>query len=428
MTRSLDSTRRPAFAGLRVLVALLLMGVGSAARAQESSTQTPTPAQAAPATTTSPKFDIYWFAQADAIVDFEQNNPDWYDVLRPSKLPAFHHEFGNDGHFYLSPRQSRFGVKSTFPTSEGDVTAVFEFDMFGVGPDAGLTTIRLRHAWGQWKQIGAGLTNSAFMDVDVFPNILDYWGPDGMLFFRNTQVFWEPYKNGDSNVRIAIENPGASGDAGLLSDRIELQNVRGRFPAPDLTGHYKGAQPWGYFQIGGALRYIAHDDLLPNDRFDLNGHNWGWGISGSGAVKRGTNDTLHLQLIYGRGVENYFNDAPVDVGVEPNPGNTVTPVVGEALRDLGLVIYLDHTWSSRFASSVGYSRVNIDNSELQLPAAFKNGQYATGNLLFTPMKNVMMGGELQWVKRENFSDGFSSDDWRLQFSFKYSFSATVGGQ
>ena len=35
--------------------------------------------------------------------------------------------------------------------------------MFGVGPDAGQTTIRLRHAYGQWRQIGAGQTNSQFM-------------------------------------------------------------------------------------------------------------------------------------------------------------------------------------------------------------------------------------------------------------------------
>jgi hypothetical protein len=135
-----------------------------------------------------PEVEIYGFGQADAIVDFEQNNPDWYDVNRPSRLPSFHHEFGNDGHFYLSPRQSRFGAKANIPTSNGDVFAQFEFDMFGVGAFAGETTIRLRHAYGQWKKIGAGQTNSAWMDVDVFPNVLDYWGPNGMLFFRNTQV------------------------------------------------------------------------------------------------------------------------------------------------------------------------------------------------------------------------------------------------
>ena len=50
--------------------------------------------------------------------------------------------------------------------------------------------------------------------------------------------------------------------------------------------------PWGYVQIGGALRYLAYDDLLPNDAFDLNGHNWGWGVSLSGAVKRGMTHEL----------------------------------------------------------------------------------------------------------------------------------------
>jgi hypothetical protein len=399
--------------------------------------QTSSPAGGGQPTTQvgKPTLDIYGFGQADAIVDFEQNNPAWYDVNRPSKLPSFHHEFGNDGHFYLSPRQSRFGVKGTLPTSNGDVFAQFEFDMFGVGDFAGETTIRLRHAYGQWKRIGAGQTNSAFMDVDVFPNVLDYWGPNGMLFFRNTQVYYEFYKNGDSNGRIAIENPGASADSGVLSNRFEFNNnnIRGRFPAPDLTGHYRAGGGSGYFQIGAALRYMAHDDLLPNDPFDLNGHNYGYGLSFSGAIKSGVNqnytaNALHLQFIWGRGVENYFNDAPIDVGAERNPGNTVTPVIGEALRDIGLVVYLDHYWSAKFSSTAGYSRVDIDNSDLQLPSAFRLGQYATANLVWYPVKNVMMGGEFQFANRRNFSDGFRTSDYRLQFSFKYSFSATVIGQ
>ena len=42
----------------------------------------------------------------------------------------------------------------------------------------------------------------------------------------------------------------------------------------------------------------------------------------------------------------------------------------------------------------------------QAPDAFTRGQYALGNLLYTPVPNVMVGGELQWGRRENFSDGF----------------------
>ena len=52
------------------------------------------------------------------------------------------------------------------------------------------------------------------------------------------------------------------------------------------------------------------------------------------------------------------------------------------------------------------------------------GHYALTNLLFYPTDNMMIGGELQWGRRENFLDGFKSDDFRIQFSFRYNFSKT----
>jgi hypothetical protein len=45
-----------------------------------------------------------------------------------------------------------------------------------------------------------------------------------------------------------------------------------------------------------------------------------------------------------------------------------------------------------------------------------------------PVKNVLLGPELQWGKRDNFSDGFTSDDVRIQFSVKWNFSLSIGGQ
>src|SRR5262249_4104843 len=51
---------------------------------------------------TSIKIEIYGFAQGDAIFDFKTNNPDWFDVNRPSKLPAFDNEFGHNGHTWFS--------------------------------------------------------------------------------------------------------------------------------------------------------------------------------------------------------------------------------------------------------------------------------------------------------------------------------------
>jgi hypothetical protein len=123
-----------------------------------------------------------------------------------------------------------------------------------------------------------------------------------------------------------------------------------------------------------------------------------------------------------------MNDAPVDVGIQGNPGNAVTPIIGVALPVKGLVAFYDRTWNEEFTSSAGYSRLDIDNSNGQTPNAFKSGQYALFNLLYTPVKDAMVGGEFQWGHRENFSDGFTSSDYRLQVSFKYNFSYRLGGQ
>jgi hypothetical protein len=103
----------------------------------------------------------------------------------------------------------------------------------------------------------------------------------------------------------------------------------------------------------------------------------------------GTGNVLRLQLVYGRGIENYFNDAPVDVGVKNNPGNAVTPIVGEALKDLGIVLYLDHNWNSTWSTAAGYALVDISNSNAQAANAYRKGQYASVNLLSTPAKNVL---------------------------------------
>ena len=373
-----------------------------------------------------PRMEIYGFAQLDLIGDFRQVNPDWFDTLRPTKLPAFPNEFGQNGNFGGSVKQTRFGVRGWLPTALGEVRTQFEFDLFGVGADAGQTTFRLRQAWGSLGQFLAGQTNSVFMDGDVFPNSIDYWGPNGMVFFRNVQLRWTPLQ-GDNELAFALERPGASGDGGRLQDRVEIQSIQGHFPAPDFTTHFKHSGPWGHVQLAGIVRYIGWTDTL-QDEFDLSGHAIGWGVNGSTNIKVGKTGTIRASVVYGEGVENYMNDAPVDVGLQTHLGNPRRPVDGKTLPVLGIVAFYDFNWNENFSSAFGYSRVDIDNSNLQTPAAFKTGQYALGNLLWYPAKNVMTGLEFLWGRRTNNTDGFSSDDYRIQFSAKYNFSFELGGK
>ena len=167
-----------------------------------------------------PSFTLYGAAQLDYIYDVNRVDPAWDDALRPSKIPTTEGVFGSDGQSLFSAKQSKLGVKGDIPVGDGysDINFKFEFDMFGVGVDAGQTTIRLRHAYGEWGQFLAGQTNSVFMDIDIFPNVIDYWGPTGMVFLRNPQFRWTPYRTENSNFAIAIEKPGNDIDVGTIRE------------------------------------------------------------------------------------------------------------------------------------------------------------------------------------------------------------------
>lgn len=365
--------------------------------------------------------EIYGFIMTDAGYNFNQIHPDWFDVVRPTKLPSYENEFGTDGNTYFSVRQTRLGFKNYFDTPLGELKTHFEFEMFGTGVDAGQTTMRLRHAYAELGKFGAGQYWSPFMDIDVFPNTVEYWGPNGMVFFRNVQVRFMPIQ-GDTRLTIALERPGASADQGIYGDRIELAGVRGRFPLPDLSAEYRRALPFGYVELAGIARRIEWEDQN-NDAFNLSGDAIGWGLNLSTNIRFGK-DVFRGQVVYGEGIENYMNDAPVDIGIQNNFSNPTTPVIGVALPVLGVVAFLDHIWSDKFTTAVGYSMLDIENSDAQAPNAFSKGQYAIINLLYTPTTNVMCGAEFQWGDRRNYTDGWSTSMSKLQFSFKYNFSHT----
>jgi hypothetical protein len=409
---TIDTTRTRGRIGVIAALALVMATASASA-------QTPPPQDPAPS------LEIYGFAMLDFGQNFSQIHPSWFDTMRLTKLPKFEKEYGEDGSTFAGVRQSRLGVRSSTPTGLGDLTTIFEFELFGVGVDEGQTTFRLRHAYGELGAFGAGQYWSPFMDIDVFPNSLEYWGPTGMPLFRNVQVRWMPIK-GDTRLTLALERPGASGDPGVLAGRIELQNVKGRFPAPDLSGEYRWGGSRGYVEVAGILRYMKWDDVL-DDELDLAGSAVGWGVNLTSNIRFGSSDTLRLLGVVGEGIQNYMNDSPVDVGVVRTPGNARTPFEGKPIPITGFLAFLDHSWNSRLTTAVGYSAQFNDNTDGQAPDAFANGYYALGNVLYSPVPNAMVGVEFQWGKRENFNDGFSSDATKIQASFKYNFSAKIGG-
>jgi hypothetical protein len=373
---------------------------------------------------TKATFNIYGFAQADYIYDANRVDPAWDDTLRPSKIPTDDGVFGSDGQSIFSAKQSRFGVKGDIPVGNGfsDITFKFEFDMFGVGVDAGQTTIRLRHAYGEWGQLLAGQTNSVFMDGDVFPNVVDYWGPAGMVFLRNPQLRWTPYRTANSSFAIAIEKPSNDIDVGTIRELDpELgANLENDEKLPDLTAHFYTSDTWGHFQIAGILRDVAYDTVGTPDN-EPKSSQLGWGVNATGHVAVLERDKLIGAVVYGQGIASYMNDGGVDLAPE---GTSLADIHAKAVPLLGVVAYYDHYWDSKFSTSIGYSFTKVNNTGLQEPEAFQKGEYASINLLYTPVKNFLIGGEVLWGQRTDH-DGNAGDDLRFQVSVKYDFGTTI---
>jgi hypothetical protein len=375
--------------------------------------------------------EVYGFAMVDMGYNLDQINPKWFDALRITRLPKYKDEFAPDGTFFFGVRQTRFGVAGYTPTKMGDLKVVYEFDMFGVSADEGQTTMRLRHAYGQLGKFLAGQANSPFMDADIWPNTIEYWGPTGMVFYRNVQVRYMPINSADKELWIAVERPGAGADKGTISipEFAGLDSVKARLSAPDVTAHFKKRGTWGSVQLAGIFRPLKWEDTRVNKVLqDYSGSVTGWGANLSAVINITKSTTFRGSYVYGEGIQNYMQDAPNDVGTVVD-GNRVE---GKALPITGTMAWIDHNWSPKWWTSLGYSSASIENTPTAAgTTSYKNGRYALLTIGTTPITNTMAAIEFQWGEREG-EDGFTSEAKKIQLSFKYNFSATFfkpkGGQ
>jgi hypothetical protein len=361
------------------------------------------------------RIEISGQVMLDAIYDMKRVDPDWNATLRPSTIPVNcpgDAGCGKDGETIMSVRQSRLGFKGFIPTSMGEVTALFDFDLFDSG--GGTTHSRVLHAWGEIGQFGAGQTETLFMDLDVFPNTLDYWGPSGMVFIRNPQMRFTPIHRDGMKIAFSLEAPGTVIDTGKVSqiDPALGANVSSHNRYPDAVASLRLDRDWGHFQAAGILRQVGFETPANPDS-EPSGNKTGYGLNLSGQYNTIGKDRVVGQLVFGRAIASYMNDGGSDLA----PGANLQ---AEAVESVGWFVYYDHYWNDKWSSSAGYSEHRQSNTDGQLADAFKKGSYASANLLFYPVKNVTTGAEFLWGQREN-KNGATGDDQRIQFSAKFTF-------
>lgn len=360
------------------------------------------------------RVEFYGQVMLDAIYDGKRMHPDWQATLRPSQIPVGcpgSPGCGKEEAFLFSVRQSSLGVRSYIPTTLGEIKTDLSFDLFGTD---GSTSIHWLRVWGELGMYGAGQTESNFMDLDVFPNTIDYWGPPGMVFIRNPQLRLTPYSQGGMTVAFTLEAPNSALDTGKLTevDPALGLGITGRNRLPDLVGSFRFDQDWGHVRAAAIVRQVGYHNTLSVDG-SPSGTEPGYGLNLSGTVNLLASDKVSWQLVGGKAIASYMNDGGTDLA--PN-----FDLSAASVKSIGWLAYYNHAWSDALSSSIGYSQHKQYNTDGQLGSAFHRGSYASANVLFSFAKNVTTGLEYVWGKLET-KDGSSALDYRLQFSTKVTF-------
>ena len=188
---------------------------------------------------------------------------------------------------------SRFNLDFRTPTGVGYVRAFIEGDFGGSG-----NTLRLRHAYGQWRRLIFGQTWSTFSDPEAEPDTIDFEGLNAMVHFRQPQVRWTWAATERLRVALAFEDPD-----------VELTGATAANQQPDFVSRLRWEfQRGGHLQAGVLFREIR--GFLSTAPANIVGAP-GWGVNASGQLPSpfgSQNDRVLFQVTRGDGIGHYITD------------------------------------------------------------------------------------------------------------------------
>jgi hypothetical protein len=347
-------------------------------------------------------------ARLDAIFDFEDNgNPNQFI---PSSIPV-DGQAGEDGgaRSQLHAKGTRISFEARRPVGEEGTLRIYNENDFFDNSSSSSMSFRVRHFYGQAWNLLVGQTFSAFMNVDAWPDVLDYAGPNAMINRRQPQVrYSQPFQTGLGEMHLLFSLEQPESDLSLSATGIPMgADTVSRVPDGVVGWRWEGDV--GHVQLSALFRSIAYEaDNASDDSV------FGWGLNASGAFNVFEKDKLFWQAAYGEGMARYVNDlGGGDLDAAPDASGDL-----EALPVFAAAVGYTHHWSKQFRSAVSYGYINVDPASSLGGFAIEDTQYTSLNFVWHPTTAFRMGLEYLYGFKQTQNDA-DGDGHRLNFVFRY---------
>jgi hypothetical protein len=375
---------------------------------------------------------LYGFAELDWVHDFAGDNAD-------NDYSTFAYYMPLDGtpegkrtqRDYLTIRESRVGLETGMPTRFGVLSTKIEGD-FNNEPRHGNSSLygdaghvytqmatnsygfRVRHAYGQFAGLLIGQTWSTFMDVDNFPETVDFNGPVGGTFIRQPQIRYA-YPTVDlGTFTAALENS----DSYVLDPASDVPYASSLSRLPDLVVRWDRG-----FDFGALSARAVTQELRIKDGASLDATKRGYGLAASGLVKtRGGADFLVWGVTWGVGIGRYLNYVegavydPASSSIKLE--NAIGAYLGYQYKASDLlrvdVSYgLVHEFTNDFTKAIRAAGLDAGRFGIN-----RTVQQAHAGFFVTPVKAVDMGLEGIWAQRRTLA-GERGQDFRVNLLTRY---------
>ncbi|MCC6412500.1 MAG: hypothetical protein IT270_12625 [Saprospiraceae bacterium] len=302
--------------------------------------------------------------------------------FRTSEIPIGEGDFLFPNYFN-SLSQTRLGFEVTRKTSDSKGVFIrLETDF------AGSNGYRIRHAYGEFKNVLFGQTWSLFSHITSIPGTVNSGGPIGSISTRTPQF------------RYYLKRPVVGMDAAMgleyFVPNIQIPdsvNAKAFQLLPGLTARLQRSGSWGSFKIAGIVPILSGR----NETNDLVVRA-GWGISSSAVINTWLNGKWFTQVVAGRAISQFVNnlsDHGSDVLIESSTQLVLPLSVG------GFVTY-EHDWTPELYSNLTFGLVQTEKTDFQDEDTYLRGYSVDFNTFWNVVEGARIGMEVIWGTRVNY--------------------------